>query len=223
MVVYYTHDNGGRPYKVRVDDANKILKVYTEIHNDDNDHEYEKKHHISLKFKKLFVGKSPKTRMTEFSGGIGFTGNSLLLDVGRNIYVFIGERIIRFTNDVPIVKFVSPVGNSDVPYPYAIDDEGNILFILEMKKYNYVKYDKKMFDCPTDFIYFKKWIHIRTENYDKFKLYDKNNNLYNFRYYRKKYYVDDVVKSKKEYLALIDKLLPKSKNVKYVTLLKRVL
>lgn len=49
-------------------------------------------------------------------------GNGVLLQVGARKYVSIGWKIIEFStppNDA-IVEFISPMGNSAVPYPYAI-------------------------------------------------------------------------------------------------------
>ena len=63
--------------------------------------------------------------MTEFSGGHGpaFDGNSLLLKNPDGKYVYVGYLIFEFTPLADIVEFVSPVGNNDVPYPYAIDGD----------------------------------------------------------------------------------------------------
>ena len=80
----------------------------------------------SYKPEETFVGISPKIKMTEFSGGFGkkFNGNSILLSLGKNKYVFIGQKIIEFTTKKDkIIDFVSPVGNNDVPYPFAIGEK----------------------------------------------------------------------------------------------------
>ncbi len=83
--------------------------------------------------KEIILGKSPKNKMTEFSGGHGAwaTGNTILLWIKDDQYVYIGERIFRFKSLSKIVKYLSPVGNSSVPYPYAIDDEGRYYLIIE--------------------------------------------------------------------------------------------
>nr|QBK85874.1 MAG: hypothetical protein LCMAC101_04690 [Marseillevirus LCMAC101] len=87
---------------------------------------------------KVFVGESPKNKMTEFSGGYGddFRGNSLLLHIcgdseGSLEYVFIGWKIYSFEALSEIVQYVSPVGNSDVPYPYAIDTKNRAYLLKE--------------------------------------------------------------------------------------------
>lgn len=72
----------------------------------------------------VFIGKSVLNSMTDFSGGYGdkYDGNSILLRVGDNTefrYIFIGLNVVEFTTDEVITKYVSSVGNNQVPYPYA--------------------------------------------------------------------------------------------------------
>jgi hypothetical protein len=152
-ITYETHDNGGHPYKVVVDYANKQLSMFlckiTErpdhktgtvvSHRTDkkgveqtHTHYYDPDPIVSYdelalqtSFLLVFVGKSPLCAMTEYSGGHGpkFDGNSLLVEVAKQEYMFIGDCIYRFStkelND-EIVAYDSPVGNNDVPYPVAI-------------------------------------------------------------------------------------------------------
>jgi len=79
-------------------------------------------------------------KMGEFVAGLGkashawwYGGNSLLLKVRRdkNEYVFIGESVFFFATpaDDPIFEYHSPVGNSAVPYPYAIGKKYTYLMI----------------------------------------------------------------------------------------------
>jgi|TARA_B110000305_G_C19114205_1_gene481206 hypothetical protein len=109
-----------------------------------------KKNHF--KCKNIFIGKSPKNKSTILSGGYGakFIGNSILLQITKNKYVFICDKIFSFTSKSEIKKFVSPVGNSDVPYPYAVDVDGRYYLMIEdviidkiinIKKYNNDPYD----------------------------------------------------------------------------------
>ena len=42
------------------------------------------------------------------------------------------------TSEHQIVKYISPIGNSDVPYPYAYDNIGNFYIMLDMIKINAV-------------------------------------------------------------------------------------
>jgi len=88
--------------------------------------------HINAK--KVFIGKSPTIQMTKFSGGIGksFDGNTILLHIGEYKYAMIAEPIKIFTtNKDEITHYISPIGNNDVPYQFAIG-----------KKYFYKLYDE---------------------------------------------------------------------------------
>lgn len=82
---------------------------------------------------KVFIGCSEKDEMTLFSGGFGkeFDGNSILLHMNKSTYVWIGYSIKAFRSKDEIIAFSSPVGNSGVPYPYAIDSNKRIYLILE--------------------------------------------------------------------------------------------
>lgn len=83
--------------------------------------------------KEVILGKSIKNKMTEFSGGYGswVTGNSILLWIKDNEYIYIGESVFKFKSLSRIVKYFSPIGNSSVPYPYAIDDVGRYYLMIE--------------------------------------------------------------------------------------------
>jgi len=129
---YLTHDNYSRPFCVYINELDNEVSVYKR----DDDSSTDLKNYTKLiqKFKtdKIFIGESPFNPMTEFSGGHGpaFDGNSILLKIDENEYVFIGDQIYSFKTTNEIIKFVSPVGNNDVPYPYAIDDKDYYYFLL---------------------------------------------------------------------------------------------
>jgi hypothetical protein len=125
---YYTHDNGGRPFKVVID--GKKVYVYKQINEEE---EYVSEPTMLFTSNDIFVGNSPLNKMTKFSGGHGprFKGNSILLKTGNNTYTYIGESIFSFTTYSDVDKYISPVGNSDVPYPYAIDKFGNMYLLIE--------------------------------------------------------------------------------------------
>jgi hypothetical protein len=80
-----------------------------------------------IKPEKIFIGKSPKIKMTKFSGGYGkeFDGNTILLLLNNNNYAIInGEGIKNFTtNNDKIINYYSIIGNNDVPYPIAIGEK----------------------------------------------------------------------------------------------------
>lgn len=136
MKTYYTHNNGGRPYKVNVDTSVKRIQVYASSNDHDNPNEDTYEECVfNEEYDTIFIGKSKRNAMTTFSGGFGknFDGNTILSKrtTGDNEYVYIGERVLMFRTYSPIVTYESPVGNNDVPYPYAIDTEENYYLMIE--------------------------------------------------------------------------------------------
>ena len=124
---------------------------------------------------KIFIGKSPKNKMTEFSGGHGkyFDGNTILVKIDENKYIYIGGVIYSFTTDYEITKFISPVGNNDVPYPYAIDIKNNYYIMLDA---TIMSVNHKI-DNPYDYYYFKK---------------DKINKIYKFKNVKELYKYNNI-------------------------------
>lgn len=106
--------------------------------------------------KQVLIGKSPECPMTDFSGGAGseWDGNAILLRVTGLDYVFIGEKVYKFTAEKEITEFVSPVGNNSVPYTYGSDGENVYLFIEDkMMKMN-SELRKGLKDCdPYEYYY----------------------------------------------------------------------
>ncbi|MCB1158606.1 MAG: hypothetical protein H7A25_05855 [Leptospiraceae bacterium] len=145
-------DNGGRPFLV----IENGVDVYVYSHDPNrflrNIDRYSDHCWYSLllgQFKnvnKIWIGKSEKTPMTEWSGGYGpeFDGNSILLEVSHGSYVFIGHVVYSFDFPESISAFYAPVGNNDVPYPTAETDTW-FLFMLDL-----VAYKKEQFLRTTD-------------------------------------------------------------------------
>ena len=138
---YGIHDNGGRPFEVLIDrngvavykEANDEEFSHDESEDTDDPHYFNRPSFVFLNPREVFIGRSPENEMTRFSGGHGseFDGNSILVNTEGNNYVYIGSEIYSFKSLSKIVEYVSPVGNNDVPYPYAIDIQGNIYLMLE--------------------------------------------------------------------------------------------
>jgi hypothetical protein len=126
---YYTHDNGSRPFAIDVEGG--VVDVFKKT--SDGGDVYTDMPIITFHPERVFIGNSPECPMTIFSGGFGsrFDGNSILLHIRNNEYVFIGSEIYKFQCDGNIVVFVSPVGNNDVPYPYSITDNGDVYLMIE--------------------------------------------------------------------------------------------
>lgn len=117
------HDNFATPFVVTIN-QNNVTVVETDTQE------------IVLDINnamKVFIGESPVTELTIFSGGHGpdFLGNTILIQTGTNKYTYIGSRIYSFLSFAEIVKYVSEIGNNDVPYPYAVDINGNFYLMIE--------------------------------------------------------------------------------------------
>ena len=133
MKTYYILDNGGHPFKVDIENNNVIVYKIEYISNS-NDIKYAKEPILIFNnVNKIFIGKSPKNKITTFSGGHGkkFDGNTILLNIKDNKYVFIGLNIFSFIAESDIIKYVSPIGNSGVPYPHAVDKNNNFYLMIE--------------------------------------------------------------------------------------------
>lgn len=142
---YFTHNNGDRPYLVMVK-YNKSVTVYTYPNDLPYDKIPTKDDYTVLvksypKVKKVFVGYSipgddmylsyPSMPLKAFFEG---KGNSLLLQISKNRYDFVGHKIIRFSTQEQIKEYYSMIGPNDVPYPLALSDKNVYFMITDLKK-----------------------------------------------------------------------------------------
>jgi hypothetical protein len=127
--VYFVHDNGGRPFKVEI--FHNELKCYehSPLDNYSEIPSYDMMKYKINKFEGYWSGFD--------SSPYKMHGNSLLIKINKNKYVHIGSKIYQFTTNDKILDYVSPVGNSNVPYPIAYGED-NVYFMLDRK---YIKND----------------------------------------------------------------------------------
>lgn len=131
---YRTLDNGGTGFIVIVG-IDSIVHVYSRTKNVVSEDAEDAEDDYSIFFDnevgvfhslEIFIGKSDKNEMTDFSGGYGRHGNSILLRLKSELelyrYVYIGTNVFEFFTDEPVTKYISSVGNNSVPYPYAESD-----------------------------------------------------------------------------------------------------
>jgi hypothetical protein len=128
---YFILDNGGLPFIVNdFNNDHKNLKIY--------------KNSISLdNVKKVFTG----------GDNSGDKNSSLLVLNKDDKYVYIGSEIYEFKTDDKILKYSSKIGNSAVPYPFAIGSE-NVYIMLD--KVYFSKKDIDNYDNIYDFYYKNK-------------------------------------------------------------------
>lgn len=140
--IYYTHNNGSQPLRVLID-GNIVLVHNNNVFISRKSSKYRENKGIRgnysidelyvFKVEDIFVGKSPKTAISDTrTGGYGpkYDGNSILICLNELNYVFIGDCIYKFKACSKINFYLSPVGNNDVPYPYARDVENNTYLML---------------------------------------------------------------------------------------------
>ena len=135
---YQTSYNGGNPYVVKKSKKSKKCKNCKKSKENylaviDN---YSERNVLQISADQVWIGKSPQTPTTEMGGGYGdyWDGNTILVRVTENRYVFIGHFVFSFVTDKPILKYVSEVGNNEVPYPYAVDTENTFYLMAEKIK-----------------------------------------------------------------------------------------
>jgi hypothetical protein len=114
--VYNTHDNGGRPFAVRV--LRGRVEVTRQSYDKATDGYVPGAVVYRSPYKEIWLGQGP-------------VGNTVLLQIGANRFAFIGERIYEFALQAgdAVVKYRSPVGNSDVPYPYIVGRDFTYLLL----------------------------------------------------------------------------------------------
>ena len=143
---YYIHDNGGRPFKVVID--NKSVSIYK---NTTKYPEIEKYDGLvkTVKAKEVFIGKSSgKPYLADHTPAEAkqFIGNSILLELTDDTYIYIGKEIYEFQTEDTIESYYSLIGNNDVPYPIALGTD-NIYFMLDN---TYVSREKVLFSNMKD-------------------------------------------------------------------------
>lgn len=160
---YFTHDNGGRPFKVVLLSKSEV-EVYKRSkpeEYDDDDNELDRENPavyntLCKRFEniqKLFIGKDVDD---------GYEGNSILLAMHDHQYVFIGERIYSFTTPDrdTIMEYYSLIGNSDVVYAVAVGKQ-NAYFMTGPNGGKACYVPLNMFDKDTD------WMDGYREFYDR--------------------------------------------------------
>lgn len=106
--------------------------------------------------RRVLPGKSPLCPVTEFSGAHGkkWDGNTVLAELagqGSNRYVVVARDVREFSAEAPVVRYVSPVGNSGVPYPYAVDEEGRTYLLAALGREAVLRWTREKFrDDPWD-------------------------------------------------------------------------
>ena len=149
MPKYEIHDNGSVPYWVEVRGKTvtilQNMDTYKMINGKFTEHPNKT---LTMEVDEVFVGKTSPT------GPKSPPGTTVLFRVGSK-YTYVGSEMYEFTTNDVILKYYSDLGNSDVPYPYAIGEK--YIYIMLDK----VAVEKSLFDMKQDI--YKQYY----EKYDK--------------------------------------------------------
>jgi hypothetical protein len=193
MATYNIRDNGGNPFKVEVFGTDQVLVYKRNYVGEDNDQiQFDDQLIHSFSPTEIFIGKSIINKMTEFSGALDnpiYDGNSILLELDpiELKYVYIGPSIYSFKAYSKIKEYVSPYGNSGVPYPYATDENGDYYLMIEDIVLNGNEEIRTMIEDKSDpytYYYDASQIGGIFENYESLKI---NNENYTFTYHTESY------------------------------------
>ncbi len=136
---YLIHDNGGRPFKVTIKGKKAFISVICDYPGENNEVVYEPIIRRTLgplefSFVQDFIGLDNYNKIVDKKiTGYKPTplsktkGNSILFQVKSDKpkqykYIYVGSEIYSFYTNEIIEKYHSPIGNNDVPYPYAISE-----------------------------------------------------------------------------------------------------
>jgi hypothetical protein len=130
---YLVHDNGGRPFRVTVTRDTFAVHKKRKLNKaewNSNDWDtiwdglpYDIEVVKRTKYFKIFIGKDKQSLIKPVEG------SSVLVQLTKKKYMFIGWTIYTFEVEDDILGYYSMVGNSDVIYPYAVGENNTYLLI----------------------------------------------------------------------------------------------
>ena len=133
MERYNIHDNGGRLHYVMVDEEKKV--AYHLQNGTNTDPKEYRWNGLRLPYKKIFIDRRNGDGTGIHQSYWFEVGSTILLQVSKKCYFFIQGRKSRFfttVGDDEIVEYHAQIGNSDVPYPYAVGQSYVYLMIEDV-------------------------------------------------------------------------------------------
>jgi hypothetical protein len=133
---YAIQDNGGRPYQVRVYSLPSGHSDKVEVYNESSHRDPANSPALTINNPaEVFIGPNadhPMNARQRDGCTAQFRGCTVLVHLSALDYVWIGNRgVLSFAPLSPIIEFESPMGNSNVPYPWALDRAGNYYLMLD--------------------------------------------------------------------------------------------
>ena len=148
---YIIHDNGSSPFRVEV--AGKRVAIYkgTLIKRLDGSLDYGTYEYNELLIKRtvreVHLGEStcdPASYISDKACDAETIGNSILLHLSGNKYMYVGSEIYEFTMEDDFEAYYSTIGRNDVPYPVTIGSK-YVYFMLD-GTHTYIP--KSLFTAP---------------------------------------------------------------------------
>ena len=123
--VYHVLHNGGLPFRVVLDP--REIAVYALKPENSVDHQPDRESYaadpmVRTGYRRVFVGRARRDPRDVPGHPVSYKGNSVLAELPgkQRRYMFAGHEVFEFDAPERITGFYSPVGNSGVPYPYAL-------------------------------------------------------------------------------------------------------
>jgi hypothetical protein len=147
--IFYTHYNYERIFRVEVDGPRIcIFKHMWEIlDKDKNDYIIELK-----SFENMYLGTQPGDIYDSF-----YHGNTLLIKVKDNKYIFVGEIVYGFELDEDILYYSSRVIKGQ-PFPYFLTKNHYYLLLDNVRIP--INFEGDPYECSLEWI---KWINIQLD------------------------------------------------------------
>jgi hypothetical protein len=143
---YFTHDNGGRPFMVVIKgkgiEIYKLPKTYN-YNIVPSIRDYTKLIKSYKNVNKIFIGGK---KWSNISNNNFELGNTILVNLKNNKYLFIGNSIYEFETKDIIKEYYSPIYGSDISYPIGVSSK-YVYFIgidnIYFPKKNFKDFPKK--------------------------------------------------------------------------------
>jgi hypothetical protein len=120
---YRIRSNGDAPLEVTV--KGKNVEVRTESCSIDGTCGFVGNPLFTFNAKKVFIGKDIVADEYEMTLSPREHGNSILVEIADKSYVYIGTSILSFKTKAKVVDYFSPISDAELPFPYAIDSNGD--------------------------------------------------------------------------------------------------
>ena len=130
LCVYYTHHNGHRPFRVHIGNTTAYIYNNTSrrLHQQGPLYSYEN-------IVRIFLGDNNGKQK----------GNTILLEIEPQRYVYIGQYLYTFETEEVIEGYHSYLDSSDIPRPRAVGEK--YVYCIRQQKY----YDKAPFSLEMGF------------------------------------------------------------------------